>query len=494
MKIIITYLLIILLTVGCSDLLEKDPIGELSESSAFVTESDAQQALISTYHIMLTFPSLYRYGIFDIASDDARKGGEGASDGAWMREFSHYTLNSENAIAGWVWERSFRGINRANRVLVNVPGIAGMDQSVKDRIIAEAKFLRAFYYINLVTLYGDVPLITDPEVDTQNVERTLKDQILELIYQDLMEASDVLPLKSQLTIDELGRATKGAAQAYLGKIFLYQSDFQNAETWFQRVIDSNEYSLEPDYGKIFHKDGDFGPGKIWEISHRFDPQFPDVANGGTIRRGSSGMYGWGFSNPTQDLVDEFEEDDPRLSLTVFEDGDLLPDGRIGNTGNSETGKSSMKPYMHVDEVPPTGDPRDSGKNEPLFRYGTLLLWYAEASNENDKPLQALEALNEVRERARQGNPNILPDVVTTDKDQLRQKIWHEERVEYAMENKRWFDLVRQGRAGEVLRAYSQKYNTSKGGNFQDGVHELFPIPQSEIDLSEGRIKQNPGYN
>ena len=99
----------------------------------------------------------------------------------------------------------------------------------------------------------------------------------------------------------------------------------------------------------------------------------------------------------------------------------------------------------------------------------------------------------MRSRARQGNPNILPDVTVTEKDQLQAKIWHEERVEYGMENHRWFDLVRQGRAGTVLRAFAAKYNTVKGKNFKDGVNELLPIPQTEIDLSQGKLTQNPGY-
>lgn len=150
---------------------------------------------------------------------------------------------------------------------------------------------------------------------------------------------------------------------------------------------------------------------------------------------------------------------------------------------------SKKAYLLEGEFPPTGDAGHSGKNEIKLRYGTLLLWYAEAANENSNTQQALWALNRVRSRARQGNPDVLPDVVVTIKEQLEKKIWQEQRVEYGMENHRFFELIRQGRAGQVLRAYGDKYNTIKGRGFKDGINELFPIPQIEIDLSQGKLEQ-----
>lgn len=492
MKRIITCITIILLTVGCDEILNKQPLGELSESAAYESESDAQKAITAVYHELVNNGRLHRYGMFDIASDDARKGGEGPSDGGAMRAFAYYNITSAFGLSSREWRENYRGINKANRILENIPNM-DIDQNLKSRIVAEAKWFRAYFYFYLVHLFGDVPLVTSSDVNTDEIARTPKDMVLEVMYQDLMDASADLPLNSQLSNDELGRVTKGAAQALLGKIYLYQGDFVNAESWFQRVIDSGEYDLAPDFGKIFHESGEFGPGNIFEINFTFNPQFRDVSNSGTIRRGSAGMYGWGFSNPTQDLVDEFEENDPRLPQTVFGNGDILPDGKIGDVGNSETGYSSMKPYLHEDEFPPTGSPRDSPKNEILIRYGHILLWYAEASNENGKTLQALEALNEVRKRARQGNPNILPPVTTTDQDELREKIWHEQRVELAMENQRWFELKRTGRLGNVLRGFAEKYNTLKGSNFTDGVHEHWPIPQEEIDLSQGKLEQNPGY-
>jgi tetratricopeptide (TPR) repeat protein len=492
MKQFILNIILILFIVGCEGFLDKEPLGVVSESSAYQSQSDAMKALTSVYNTLLNYPGYDGYSIYDIAADNAEKGGEGPSDGGYFNEIAYFTLTSSNTVALQVWRNAYLGVRRANLVIENVPGIE-MDQGIKERIIGEAKFLRAYNYFILVTMFGDVPLITNVEIESSEIERTSKDQVYGLAIQDLMEAAEVLPLKSELSSDEMGRITKGAAQAYLGKVFLYQRNFQEAEIWFKKVIDSNEYHLDPDYYHIFTVAGEFGPENIFEINHTYNPQFLTARNLGTIRQGSAGMYGYGFANPTQDFVDEFEPGDPRLWQTVYAEGDILPDGKIADVGNSETGYMNKKAYLMEGEFPPTGDAIHSGKNEIKLRYGMLLLWYAEAANQNGNTQQALGALNKVRSRARQGNPGVLPDVTVTAKDQLQKEIWHEQRVEYGMENHRFFDLVRQGRAGEVLRAYAEKYNTVKGRGFRDGINELFPIPQTEIDLSQGKLKQNPGY-
>lgn len=492
MKQILSIISLILFTVGCQGFLDKDPLGVVSETSAYQSQNDAMKALTSVYNTLLNYPGYDGYSIYDIAADNAEKGGEGPSDGGYFNEIAYFTLTSSNTVALQVWRNAYLGVRRANLVIENIPGIE-MDQGIKERIIGEAKFLRAYHYFILVTLYGDVPLITNVDIESNEIVRTSKDQVYALVIQDLMDAADVLPLKSQFSSDEMGRITKGAAQAYLGKVFLYQRNFQEAEIWFKKVIDSNEYHLDPDYYHIFTVDGEFGQENIFEINHTYSPQFLTARNLGTIRQGSAGMYGYGFANPTQDFVDEFEPGDPRLGQTVYAGGDLLPDGKIADVGNSETGYMNKKAYLLEGDFPPTGDAGHSGKNEIKLRYGMLLLWYAEAANENGHTLEALEALNIVRSRARQGITGILPDVVVTTKDQLEEKIWHEQRVEYGMENHRYFDLIRQGRAGQVLRAYADKYNTVKGRGFRDGINEVFPIPQTEIDLSQGKLGQNPGY-
>jgi len=488
----ILFLAILSLNVGCETLLDKEPLAVVSENSAYQSESDAMKALTSVYNTLLNYPGYDGYSIYDIAADNAEKGGEGPSDGGYFNEIAYFTLTSSNTVALQVWRNAYLGIRRANLVIENVPGIE-MDQYNKSRIVGEAKFLRAYNYFILVTLFGDVPLITDVLYDRDAVIRTPKDQVYEQIVTDLKEAADVLPLRSELEADELGRVTKGAAQAYLGKVYLYQKNFPEAETWLRTVIESDQYALEPDYYRIFTVAGEFSRENIFEINHIYNAQYLTARNLSTIRQGSAGMYGYGFGNPTQDFVDAFEPGDPRLWQTVYAEGHVLPDGKIADVGNSETGYMNKKAYLMESEFPPTGDASHSGKNEIKLRYGMLLLWFAEAANQNGNYVTAVTALNEVRRRARQGDPDVLPDVQFIDKDQLEKAIWHEQRVEYGMENHRFFDLVRQGRAGEVLRSYAEKYNTVKGRNFRDGINELFPIPQTEIDLSQGRLTQNFGY-
>jgi tetratricopeptide (TPR) repeat protein len=492
MKKLIILLIITVSHFGCNDLLNKDPLATLSVVSGYRTSGDAIKALSAAYNPLYNFPGYDGYSIYDMVADNALKGGEGPSDGSYFNDIANFTIASTNTVATQVWRNSYLGIFRSHLVLENVPSIE-MDETEKKRILAEARFLRAYYYFILVKLYGDVPLIQSSVVNVEEVTRQPKADVYNLIISDLKEAADVLPLKSQMPATENGRITKGAAQAYLGKAYLYMNDFANAEIWFKSVIDSGEYQLVDDFPSLFTIGGEFGPENIFEINHLYSAQFLVARNLASIRQGSAGMYGYGFANPTQDFVDEFEPGDPRLWQTVYKQGDIMPDGKIADVGNSETGYMNKKAYLLASDFPPTGDPVHAGRNEIKLRYGMLLLWYAEAANENGNLSAALSAINEVRRRARQGNQGVLPDVTTQNRDSLRNAIYHEQRVEYGMENHRFFDLVRQGRAGTVLRAYAAKYNTVKGKNFIDGINEVLPIPQTEIDASQGKLQQNNGY-
>lgn len=491
MKRILAYIIILVYTLGCSKFLDKDPLGEVSESTAFETESDVMSALVAVYNVLLNFPGV-GHNVNEIISDNALKGGEGPSDNPEFNEIAFSSTPTTNYHALQIWSKGYLGVHRANVVLEKIPSI-NMDENVKHKIIAETKFLRAYFYFILVQHFGDVPLITATNVESTEIERDSKELVYELIEKDLSEAAEVLPLKSQQPSNERGRITKGAAQAYLAQAFLFQKKFQEAEIWFNKVISSHEYSLDPDYSHMFRNEAKFGEEAVFEINYKYNPKYSNQSNKAPLRMGSAGMYGWGFCCPTQDFVDAFEPGDPRLWQSVYKQGDVMPDGKIADIGNSETPYMNKKAYLLESEFPVTGNPSHAEKNDIRVRYGMVLLWYAECANENGNTQDALNALNLVRARARQGNASVLPDVTVTDKNALRSKIWDEQRVEYGLENYRFFDLVRQGRAGTVLRAYSVKYNSLKGKNFKDGMHEVLPIPQTEIDLSQNKLTQNNGY-
>ncbi|MDR8394083.1 RagB/SusD family nutrient uptake outer membrane protein [Aliifodinibius sp. S!AR15-10] len=488
---------------GCDDLLDQEPQAQIATSNAYTTPDDASRAVTAAYHPLRAVNWCcqgagnangggYNYWIHgNVATDDAIKGGESGSDQVYAQEIAYYTVSPGNLAVNDAWDILYIGVRNANLVLDRVPDIE-MDGGLKDRYLAEAKFLRAYYYFLLVQTFGDVPLILTTDVEAYELERSPRSEVLNQVITDLQEAASVLPAKSEYSSEDTGRATSGAAQAYLGKVYMFMNDFTNAETAFNEVITSQEYSLDPDYSNIFTKAGENGPGTIFSIQYNYDP--PNTNNNPMgVVQGSRAMYGWGFNAPTQDFVDEFESGDPRLDHTVYENGEVMRDGKTADVGNSPTGYLNQKEYVAEEEAP--GGFFNSANDLILMRLGKVLLWYAEAANENDNRQAARDALNDVRERAREGDPDptLLPDVTTNDKEELRQAIWHEQRVEYGQEYDRFFDLVRTGRIGEVMRSYADTYNTPKGANFTDGVHEVMPIPPSEISLSEGLIEQNDGY-
>lgn len=481
---------------GCSDILEKQPLGLIDSESAYVTANDAARAVTAAYHPLTGNNwccGMYGNGGYmhwvlgNVASDDTEKGGESGSDQLYAQQVSLFNIPSDNDATRFAWENQYIGVRRANLVLDNVANIE-MDGDLKNQYLAEAKFLRAWYYFNLVKTFGDVPLILSSELESYDLTRTPKQEVYNQIIKDLEEAAQVLP-ESYPNADR-GRATKGAAKAYLGKVYLYLNNFQKAEELFGEVINSGVYSLG-DYSTMFYREGETSPEHIFQVQFVND-QGPMPANNqlNTVF-GSRARNGWGFNLPTQDFVDAFEEGDPRLWYTVYKNGDVMPDGLVANVGNSFTGYLNKKYY--VPEYERIGGAIQAGRDDIYMRLGKVLLWYAEAANENGNTQAALTALNSVRERAREGNPTILPDITETDRDALRQHIWQEQRVEFGQEFERFFELVRQGRAGQVLRAYAEKYNTSKGAGYRDGINEIFPVPQTEINLGRGTITQNPGY-
>lgn len=473
--------------VSCADeFLEKAPKGELTSENFFQDANQAEQAVNAIYAHLRSFNvHVFSYiGITDIASDDADKGSV-PGDAGFLQDINDFTFDANNTAVNGIWSGYYQGVFRANQVLTNVPDIE-MEEELKTRLLGEARFLRAYFYFFLVRTYGDIPLIDRPlNPDEYQQPRVPAAQIYDFIEEDLTFAIANLPEKSEYPATDLGRATSGAAKAYLAKVHLYQEDFAAAFQLAQEVITSGEYELFPNYEAIFRREGEHSSESIFEVSTVGLEQGGGASQFNEVQgiRGNPNN-GWGFNNPSADLIAAYEENDPRLGATVIFNGDTLSSGEVVLADPNMGANARFSKKAWVPERPPIGF-GNSGANIRLFRYADLLLMAAEAANELGNSAEALNYLNQVRERARQGNAAILPDVTTTDQAELRAAIWQERRVELAMEQHRYFDLVRSGQAETVFNNLNINWTPNK--------HEVFPIPQAEIDISGGTLTQNPGY-
>lgn len=508
-----------LITTQCSNEDIIEPVYGTQENSTFYkTDAQISEALTGTYlQLRHTWEEYAKnhYFIGDISTDDAWKGGNSEADIPDLENLQQFVVNPTNSIASTRWTILYGVIARANEVIAYAPDAEG-DKDLIARYINEAKFLRAFAYYNLVTVFAGVPIVLKPITPEESVEipRSTSDEVFKQIIIDLTAATE-LPAKSGYGEENQYRVTRGLAYTMMGKSYMFQNDFQKAEESFAKVIQSGEYSLLPDYGANWRIEN--SQESVFEINNQMSDD-REIALGTNVphfftTRITIGYQGYGIHLPTQDLLSEFAPDDPRITYTFTRTGDRF----VNDSPDTGDQDNSLSPADLGDRkilVPQylRGEyyPWILSYNIRMIRYSDVLLLYAEALNENGKSGEALTHLNQVRERARLTPPvdpqrskqvyfpptnidSTLPDITVTNQDELRKAIWHERRVELGMEGWRREDLSRQKRFGEVMRAFADKYNTTKGANFQDNRDYLLPIPQNEIDFSNGTITQNPGF-
>lgn len=487
-----------LMTACQKDLLDKQPIIGTTESNFYKTEEDAIAAVNAAYAALqfeMTPAGHFRWFWGDIMSDDSEKGGSGDNDVNILLRLETFQGPTNSDLLESEWAANYEGIYRANVVLEKVPAIQ-MDETIKAQILGEAKFIRAWFFYNLVTIFGDVPLVDHVLIPSEyTMGRSPASEVWALIESDLIGAAEDLPARSQLINAELGRVTKGAAHALLARSYLFQQKMAEAVPVLDAIISSNEYQLVADYNSIFTPGGENNAESIFEIQYmnasggnwgRNNANEGTFTNVFTRARGQ--FEGFGFNIPTQNFVDEFFKEgfeDPRLSATVFRVGDDMGDRgafTLEATGGFPHLYYAKKYFSNKSETAPFGDAApNGGTNDRVIRYADVLLMHAEATYHTGDEAVAKASLNKVRARAR-ANTNLLPDVTTSGAD-LLDAIYHERRVELGLEGHRFFDLVRTGRAAEALNSLGYK----------EGTNNLFPIPDSQIQASNGSITQNPGY-
>jgi len=444
--------------VGCDDFLDVD-------SRENVTEEDSNQNfepvqfVNGIYGMMTSWDYAFSYlGITEIISDNADKGSSPGDPGGDKGLLDGLTFTATAGSVEAMWTNWYKAIGRASYSINYTENYGLTDVAYKNRLIGEAKFLRAYHYFFLVRAFGDVPL---QHVDL--IVRAPKDQVYDFIEQDLLEAIQVLPEKSEYAPADLGRATKGAARALLAKVYLYQKDWQNAYEYADDVITSGEYGLEPDYAQIWRANTENGVESIFEVQARGVALAHGVQQYSETQgaRGPSG-WGWGFNTPSQNLLDAFnaEGDVIRRDATIIFRGETLYDGReVSNA--VENPMYNEKAYSSANAGAGDGD-----KNIRVLRLAEVYLIRAEAANELNNQDVALSSLKEVRDRVNLG------EITTRDQVLLRNLIWKERRLELAFEHDRWFDLVRTGQAAQAMQA--------NGKPFEVGKHELFPIPNAQL--------------
>ena len=499
---------------GCNDWLREDAPGKTELDDFFTSGQTALQAVNAAYYPMAwEYHGTYypEWFVGDVASDDAVKGGQNLTDMADAYDIENFKTVASNGLLLDYYRAQYQGISRSNFALTYIPTLAtdeSFTEETKNRYLGELKFLRAFYYFRLVRMFGDVPLVDFIIDSSENWKqpRAKSEEIYNFILEELEDAEGMLKEKSQMSAEELGRVTKGAAQALLLKVNLYRKNYDAAISWGEKIIASGEYSLNANYMDNFYLEGENGPESVFEIQYAEDPT-SDYGEGNGFTRGTftviltrsrstvlcQGNAGWGFNKPTQDLYDEYEEGDPRRDYTIINPTDAqieTPAQEIYLGCRYMSNKYALRnqdgnyiALSHATRAP---------INHKEIRYTDVLLMYAEACIEKGENLAAAkDAINEVR--ARVG----LEPIASATREALR----HERRVELAMEGHRWFDLCRWGIVGETMNAYKAKYGASNpNGNtegaemadFVVGKHELMPIPSEEVRL--GGLTQNNGYN
>ena len=475
MKSSIYILIIACLTLSaCQGILDKDPLGSLDAGSFFQTADDAVQAINAAYEPLLFNNSnnnfYWAFGV--VTSDEAIAGGGGSRAGIVELDFLTHTPRTSEF--NDFWRLQYNGINQCNTVLERVPEIE-MDEVLKNRILGEAYFLRAYYYFLLTQVYGDVPMllrITPP--DELKVQKTAKSEIYQQIIADCDKAAEKLP--NLFTGTNVGRATKGAAYALAAKTFIYEKNWNKALEYITKVKSLGVYALVDDYLDNFRKDTQNNSESVWEIQHAN----LELGVGNFLNQWwrSKKVDGYGFAEVRQEFVDAFEPGDPRRKFTVAMNNEDYY-GYIYKPSYSST-KLGVKKFLQDTTVT---QPADGDINYTAIRYAEVLLWEAEALAESGRVQEAQAPLETVRARARAQAvepTTALPMITVTDKQEMIDAIRHERQVELGFEMHRFFDLVRWGIAAEKLP------------DFQVGKHEVFPIPQTEIDLNP-QLVQNAGY-
>lgn len=513
LKITALFLVVGIIGACNDDFLDLQPLDKEVTSTFYKTEEQAMQALVAVYDV-LGYQSTPGVSwapfivISDILSDDAYAGGADANDGQDENEFNNFNIPATSKIAHALWIKNYIGIYRANLLLEKIDGVNAPDD-FKKRVVAECKFLRAYFYFEAVSFFENIPLLTHTLGSPSEYKQphASPEQVYNQIALDLNEAMADLP--RNVSAAEAGRVTRWAAQALLARVYLFYNGVYNKELqagaqtisrgvvvdYLDELIATSGHDLFEDYGMNFKLAGEFGKESVFEISYGDTPPWWDW---GYVRGGEGNLSaqmlgprvtgsqkwnrGWSFGTVSQKLVNDLK-DDPRYAYTVLTQEEL--DGSL-SIGYQHTGYFSKKYSSDAEHWGTSGQfELNRTCNHRVIRFSDVLLMAAELGSGN-----AQQYLDRVRARVN------LPAIPATPEN-----IYKERRLELSLEGLRYFDVLRKGQA---FANQTLSVSGIRGPNYV-GEQQIFdvaynpatkgflPVPQSELDLSGGTFKQNDGY-
>lgn len=529
-----------LFSSSCSDFLVEDVRGQENLDTYFQSEKDAESFLTGCYNA-ITYHGWWQVENFwlmsDMCSDDLWMGNTTQSQTDYISIAHYQGVGQSNGTISNYWQYRYKGILRCNIAIERIPEASILDEVKKNRLIAEAKFLRAYFYFELVKNYGGVPIIDGfllPE-EIEGITRSTEAEVYEMVEADLKEVAEILPQRSKYSNADVGRATRGAALGLLGKAQLYQGKFSEAKATLNTIITEGEYQLMDDFGKVWNVNYENNEESLFEVQNAYDETY-DLGGSLSIvsgNRSGGDQDGWAWGTPTANLENAFIEagDEVRLKWTIIKHGASEIAGEdnfaqlVDKQGNQngdgtycvdpakhKSARLNRKFYMPLATRPANYNQPKVPLNHIVLRYADVLLMYAEACNETNDDTNAQKALNEVRNRVG------LPNVTLTGND-LRKAIRAERRLELALEGHRLYDIRRwvddngkkvvcniMGPNGSFVLwntnqatadpyEWENQYESSdKGITFNENRDLVFPVPLYEITMSNGSIVQNPGWN
>ena len=531
MKKIFFFISLILVFTSCNDQLDLQPYGVVSTETFYNTAADAELAVTAAYKSFQYLDGQNGWNTqagYLVTGDVMSADVQGHPDIVVYYQIQQSIIRPNSDHIKMLYQRCYRALLLVNTAIEKIPDI-DMDATLKTRYMGELYFIRGFWMFRLGQLFGTAPLVNKTlALDELNIPNSNRKQEfvsgksvnrLKIVESDLFSQAEA-DLKQALqgglanrnTGDMMGRADNGAIRSYLTKIYLYQHKWAEAKAELEQIM-SYGYELLPDYNLLFDGSEDNNIESVFEaqftaMNQKGTDNFITVLNAPNAEGFGAGG-GWGWTRPTEDIVSEYEEGDPRLVASVFRIGIDDYYGQVFEDRVHGTGYGTRKWTIGL---PPnnngvTVDPSShyNSCNYPIVRYAEVLLWYAEVVNELGDQATAAEYVNKVRARtATTPNPNTVTPTPIKTLDPISSSLsyeamfWaivHERRIELAYEGKSGWDLRRWGIAKQVLTDPARWQNTVTSGYFkyQDNKDEILPIPQLEIDKAEGTLKQNPGY-